>query len=62
MWGSAATLPLFSSYAAGAMRRPELMAVPTAMSRDCEADRPLREPDPMGEGLRDAVVFLVVTS
>ena len=31
--GSAASLPLFSSYAAGGMKRPELMAVPTAMSR-----------------------------
>ena len=32
----AALLPVFSSYAAVAMRRPDLMAVPTAMLRDAK--------------------------
>ena len=58
-----AALPMFSSYAEGAMGRRSLPAIRACRNVEgCEAARPLRELNPMGGEIRDAVVFLVVAS
>ena len=55
----AAPLLMFNSYAAGVVKQPELVGVRS--SRGVKSAKPvglLRQVDPMGEGIRDAVLFL----
>ena len=54
----AAPLLMFNSYAAGVVKRPELVAVSSRGVKVAKQVEPLRQMDPMGEGIRVAVLFL----
>lgn len=59
----AAPLLMFNSYAAGVGKRPELVAFRSNSTvKIAKQDGPLRLVDPMGEGVRDAVLFLFVAT
>ena len=61
--GSAAPLPVFSSYARGEMRRRNLLAIRAyRYVEERESAKPLRELNLMGEGFRYAVLFLCAAS
>ena len=54
----AAPLLLLGSRAAGIGRQPELVVVSDRRMKIAKQVNPLRPVDPMGEGIRDAVLFL----
>lgn len=54
----AAPLLVFNSYAAGVRRRPELVAVSSRGIEIAKQVGPLRQVNPMGEGIRFAALFL----
>ncbi len=57
-----APLPLSGSHAALVGKRPELVVVSSRMVKLAKQFQPLRQVDPMSEGIRDAVLFLSATS